>query len=406
MRRLPNQFLPILVLLPLVGCGFSPGAPGEASGTGGGTGAGSGAAGTIGNNLGAGLAGSDVVLSGTGGTSTTCGQAAVTINPLPPDILIVEDRSGSMNDDQTDTPCNGGCGAMSKWALVTAAINQVAMGTDTMVNWGLKFFADADAQCGVNAGVAVGIAARTSGAIATAITASTSGNGGVMNGSYTPTRKAVNAGDAYLMGLKDTNPKYLLLATDGLPNCPDNCTGNACTNTPNAAETAAVEASITAAQADGFKTFVVGIATGTDPSANTALNGFAMAGGEAQPGGATQYYSVTDTASLVTALNKIVGIIASCTIDVSKVPTDALANFKISATDANGNPVEITDYTFDPMGTGAPPLPRPNNIILDPNGVSCMSLGNGSYKNFQFNYACAGAKVCIDKNADGTCAGQ
>jgi hypothetical protein len=401
MRRLPNQFLPILVLLPLVGCAFAPGPAGEASGKGGNSSTGVGTAGTsgIGNPLSG--SGGDVGLTGTGGTAGQCGQAAVTINPLPPDILIVEDRSGSMNDDQTDTPCNGGCGATSKWALVTAAINQVVAATETQVNWGLKFFADADAQCGVNGGAAVGVATKTSVPIAAAITASTSGNGGVMNGSYTPTRKAVNAGDAYLMGVQDTNPKYLLLATDGLPNCPDNCTGNACTNTPNAAETAAVEASITAAQGDGFKTFVVGIATGADQSANTALNGFAMAGGEAQTGAATQYYSVTDTASLVTALNKIVGIVASCTIDVSKVPPAALGNFKISATDANGNPVEIKDYTFDPPNTGAPPLPAPNNIILDPNGTSCMSLTNGSYTNFKFNYACAGQTICIDPNDPG-----
>src|ERR1022692_770282 len=153
MRRLPNQCLPIFVLLPLIGCGFSPGAPGEASGTGGNSTV-SGTAGTSGisNPLGS---GGDVGITGTAGTTGTCAQAAVTINPLPPDILIVEDRSGSMNDDQTDTTCNGGCGARSKWALVTAAINQVVMGTDTKVNWGLKFFADADAQCGVNGGVAV-----------------------------------------------------------------------------------------------------------------------------------------------------------------------------------------------------------------------------------------------------------
>jgi hypothetical protein len=248
------------------------------------------------------------------------------------------------------------------------------------------------------------VAPQTHTQVAAAITASTKANGGVNNGSYTPTRKAVNAGSAYLATVQDTNPKYLLLATDGLPNCPDGCGGNSCTTTPNQAETTAVETAITAAQTAGFKTFVVGIATGSDAAANTALNGFAMAGGEPQAGAATQYYSVTDTASLVAALNKIVGIIASCTIDVSQVPPSALANFKISATDANGNPVEITDYTFDPPGTGAPPLPAPNNIILDPNGVSCMSLGNGSYTNFQFNYACVGQPICIDKKADGTCA--
>lgn len=123
MRRLPNQCLPIFVFLSLVGCGFSPGMPGEASGTGGASSTGSGTAGVTGISTGQGLTGGDVGITGTGGTSTTCGQAAVTINPLPPDILIVEDRSGSMNDDQTDAPCTGGCGARSKWALVTAVIN-------------------------------------------------------------------------------------------------------------------------------------------------------------------------------------------------------------------------------------------------------------------------------------------
>ena len=59
--------------------------------------------------------------------------------PLPPDILIVQDRSGSM-DWSADATCMRNCGANSRWSQVTAALNQVVGTTDTTVNWGLKFF--------------------------------------------------------------------------------------------------------------------------------------------------------------------------------------------------------------------------------------------------------------------------
>ncbi|HZL17015.1 MAG TPA: vWA domain-containing protein [Polyangia bacterium] len=399
MYRLPNQILfGLLSLVPLVGCAFSPGTPGEETGTGGAssTGSGVGSGGVSGITTGQGLTGGDIGITGSAGTMS-CGQATVPIMPLPPDILIVQDRSGSMDDDQNDATCNGGCGAKSKWALVTAAINQVVSGTDTTVNWGLKFFADANAQCGVNAGVAVGVGPGSGPAVATAITGSTTATGGVVNGSYTPTRAAVDAASAYLSTLTDPNSKYILLATDGLPNCPEGCTGNSCTNTPNAAETANVEASITAAQAANFKTFVVGIATSSDAAANTALNGFAMAGGEPQAGAATQYYSVTDTASLVTALNKIVGIIASCTISLSSAPT-GFTNVVISATDASGKPVAIP---MDPTNGWSYDANKANVIL---NGTACADLQNGTYSDFNFNYACKGVVICIDKNPDGTCA--
>jgi hypothetical protein len=400
MRRLLNlALLCPLLMLPVVGCSFTPGEAGQTGSAGSSpAGSGVGSGGVSGTGTGLTGSGGDIMVTGTAGTGTSCGQGNVPIMPLPPDILLVEDRSGSMDDDQNDAACNnGGCGATSKWALITAAINQVVSTTDTTVNWGLKFFADADAQCGVSANVAVGVASGTGPAVATAITGSTKANGGVNNGSYTPTRAAVTAASAYLGTLTDTNPKYILLATDGLPNCPMGCNGNNCTTTPNAAETTQVENAITAANTAGFPTFVVGIATASDAAANTALNGFATAGGEPQTGAATSYYSVDDTASLVTALNKIVGIIASCTISLAGAPA-GLTNIAISATDANGNAVVIpkdatNGWSFDTNMT---------NVIL--NGTSCSSLQGGAYSNFVFNYACEGQQICIDKQPDGSCA--
>ena len=54
-----------------------------------------------------------------------CGQTSVSVMPLPPDILIVQDRSLSMTDDSNARPACGGtangdgiCGAASKWAQI------------------------------------------------------------------------------------------------------------------------------------------------------------------------------------------------------------------------------------------------------------------------------------------------
>ena len=388
-----QQCVRLLSILSTVGCSFAPGSSVGASSTGTGTGVGSGNAGSSGVGTGTGLTGGDI--TGTGGTGgmATCGQMNVGIMPLPPDILIIQDRSGSMDDNSSDQTCNGGCGATSKWAQITAAINNVVSQTDTTVNWGLKFFADQDATCGVNPGVAVPVAPMNSGPIAAAITASTSANGGVANGSSTPTAQAVGAGTTYLGTLTDPNSKYLLVATDGLPNC---ATGNG-KGRGNGDNSPATEQAIAAALAAGYPTFVVGIATTSDATATATLNAMAVNGGEPQTGGMTSYYSVTDTASLETALNKIIGIVASCTISLVTAPT-GFTNVAISAIDASGNTVVIVQ---DPTNGWSYDATKANVIL---NGTACTDLQNGTYSNFQFYYACAGTTICIDKNAAGKCA--
>src|SRR5262249_52011866 len=150
-----------------------------------------------------------------------------------------------------------------------------------------------------SAAPAVPVGAGNARAIAGAI----SGTG--PNGN-TPTRDAITTGAAYLMSVADSNPKYLLLATDGLPNCPAGCSltnpSSACTMTAPPAEGRAAPDAGAAAAAGGFPTFVVGVGmTGADAT----LNAMAMAGGRPQTGAATAFYAVTDTTSLVTALNAI-----------------------------------------------------------------------------------------------------
>jgi len=392
----------ILVLLASAaasgGCGFSPGSASQISGSGG-SGSGTGGVGLSGGTGGVGLSGGstggdssgsggDVGITGSGGTS--CGQTNVDIMPLPPDILIVQDRSLSMTDDNNDKPCaggsasgNGNCGAASKWSQTTTALDTVLGQTDASVNWGLYWLGDEAAQCGVSANPAVKIEPAGFNDISGAFAANT------FNGQPgTPTAAVMNAAVTYMKTLTDPNPKYLLLATDGEPNCP------AGANTLNTNDDTGAEMAVANAFTAGFPTFVVGIATTSDPGATTALNAMAVAGGEPQANAATQYYAVTDSASLVTALDSILGIVASCKVSLAGAPSN-LANVAVSAENPSGARVEITQdptngWSFD--ATKA-------NIVL--NGTACDELQSGTYKNFQFIYACAGVTICID-NCPGT----
>ena len=114
--------------LVVVGCGFSPGKPV------------SGSAGTNGATLAAAASPASATSAAPPpagrpdrpGRQMGCATFPKSSSKLPPDILIVLDASGSMNEDQTNTSCgNQGCGATSKWALMVPAINQVVTDTQT-----------------------------------------------------------------------------------------------------------------------------------------------------------------------------------------------------------------------------------------------------------------------------------
>src|SRR5258708_39719121 len=143
------------------------------------------------------------------GNGPTCGVRTFGLQKVPPDLLIVLDKSGSM-DESADATCRRNCGAMAKWPTMTAAINQVVMQTEATIRWGLNFF-PGDRQCGVNAMPAVPSAHMNAMAINTAI-AGTNPNGA------TPTAAAVAGASMYLTTLADPNPKFILLATDRVTN--------------------------------------------------------------------------------------------------------------------------------------------------------------------------------------------
>ena len=383
--------VPCLVPCVLAGCGFKAAGSGPTGAGGIDAGMSTGSGGSAGSRGSGGHLGTGgTVVVGTGGAGDTgsggdvgfvdaatpnCGQTSVSVMPVPPDILIVQDKSLSMSMDPSGGNCAptapAGC---SKWAQVSAAMDTVVMATQGTVNWGLIFFGS-DNMCGVNTTPIVSIAPNNY----TAVSAAYAGN---QPSSYTPTESAVDAAAAYMKTVPDQNPKYLLLATDGIPNCKPGDRTVTDDDSPGAT-TAVMNAS-----AAGFPTFVVGIG---DTMGDATLNMFAMAGGEPQTGSAdgNLFYEVNSTSDLVAALTKIVGQATSCSFPLTGVSGD-LEKVAVSAKDASGNTIEIMQ---DAVNGWSYTDPTKTAIIL--NGDACNNLKSVTYTGFQFIYTCSTGIITI-----------
>jgi hypothetical protein len=226
----------------------------------------------------------------------------------PPNILIVLDRSASMNDTFDGMTCPGtyGCGVTSKWSLMTTAMEQVLPLEETKVNWGLKFFAEGGGlstdACVVLSGVEIAPQVASAAMIAFRLEATHA------SGS-TPTTAAISAAATYLSSLNDGAPKFILLVTDGIPTCGvAPCAGAAPGSLNQCDDANAIAAVKSAYDTLGISTFVVGVGMDVG-SGDATLAAMAIAGG--QPRSANpSYYPVESGADLIAAFTTIAGLAA------------------------------------------------------------------------------------------------
>ena len=360
MRHPGWKFIALVLMVAPLGCNLDPGTLGNGTGSGGSPPSGASGASGCGDPAGGG----------------NCGQTSVPIAPLPPDVLIVQSKALSMADGWDDQPCQGGCGANSKWSQTSGAVTAVVAATDSTINWGLDFYGVS--ACGTTSTPYVALGPMNSQAISNAFAANQPASGN-------PIETAVNDAATYMLTLTDPDPKYLLLVTDGLPNCMPGDTST------TADDSLGAEAAVLNARMAGVRTFVVGLGTSADPTVTATLDQLALNGGEAQAGGTTSYFAVADSASLEEALTAIVGAAASCTLPLIDVPT-ALTDVAVSATDSSGKNVGIPQD-----GSDGWTFTDSNRVAITLNGSACANLRSGAYTNFQLVYACAGVIICIDQ---------
>jgi hypothetical protein len=239
---------------------------------------------------------------GFGGPSTNnpppnCGKADFDLERKPASLMLVLDRSGSMDnkpDGQT----------LTKWQLTTASVDQIANQTNADISWGLKTFPEGTANCAVTPTIPVQIAPMNYTAVSGAIAADTP------DGDGTPTGDAIKAATQYLMGVNTGGAKYMLLATDGDPTC---------SGSPSPIGYAVAQ--LQAAVQMGIHTFVIGIGTGSDSDANLAA--MADAGGEARHVVNPldkKFYPANSQQELLSALGTITGNVIGCVFPLATKP--------------------------------------------------------------------------------------
>ena len=378
--------IPLLVALPVIGgcAGAKPvqsvagegGSGATGTGTGGATGSGgrqtTGSGGV--NTTGSGGGGGDVGPTTDAG-DPNCGLYQFEPTPKAADILLVLDRSASMKDPINDTST-----APSKWSVVVPTLSSVVNSTDTSVLWGMKSFPEGSGSAcvagSVTSNIDVKVAATNATAVTAAITATTDeGNG-------TPTGDAINAAVTYLSMLTDTNPKYILLATDGEPSC----AAIPSSEGTSAARPYAVTAVMNAKTA-GFPTFVIGI--GTTSSDTTTLNQLGDAGGEVPAGAsnplAPHFYLASDMTTLTSALGAITGQISTCLFPLASPPPVRNDGTKVGVYVG----ASMTRIKYDATMTDGWAYTDANDTAIQVFGNSCAMIQAAGAGAVQIIFGCA-----------------
>ena len=299
------------------GSGGTSVASGEAdpnSGTTGGIAATGGSASTTGQEGGAPGGG-----SGASDSQEVCEVLRVASNRIPPDMLIILDRSTSMQDLFVD-----------RWGPSVSGIKRITASLEDVIDFGLMKFPGGgnctasaldpigqlacqnQAQCAAGS-LDVPIAANSAAAIAAALD-------NVQLVASTPTAATLQAahsllGNQFVTPDQQQAPAYVLLVTDGAPNCG---TGGFGLPVLLANDVQASVDQVASMAQDGIKTFVLGYGTKSDPGLSAALDRMAVAGNT----GDAAHRAIEDEASLVAAFEEIAGRAVSCEYVLETAPSD------------------------------------------------------------------------------------
>ena len=226
--------------------------------------------------------------------------------PAQGEVFFVIDRSGSM-----DWPAVGT--TRTRWEELLSATDSVLPMLDAlpmgMLTFPLLTGTAETGNCMVASTPDIPTALGTRSAIASRLIAADPRAGD------TPTPQAFRTVQEYLAGTSSSRERFVILATDGLPE-------------PNCGSTlpATVTAIANLRSSLGIDTYVIGI-VGPDRSGDTSgipalrdgLNQMADAGGRARPG-ATRYYEAVDGAALSTALRTVIANATDCRFTLSSAP--------------------------------------------------------------------------------------
>lgn len=222
---------------------------------------------------------------------------------IPPNLLIVLDRSCSMKTLVNGTP---------KWTIAVGAIDKLLTSYNARIRFGLTLFPDIEGgECGQGA-IPIPVAPGNETKIDDLLTKSLD-----KADPYYPDGPCVtNIDTAMKQAATETalddpdRDSFVLLATDGKQaGC--NAAGG---------DTGTTQIITDLFQKRGVPTFVIGFGSEVDPA---QLNVFAEAGGVTTGDPTTKFYLAEDQASLEAAMQTIASKTLSCVMNLDQPPPDA-----------------------------------------------------------------------------------
>lgn len=274
------------------------------------------------------------------GPEPTCGVQDFNRERKPSEVILVLDRSGSMENRLAT--------GESKWEATVPTVINAIEATNSEIWWGYKSYPELDETKGcapesIVPTIHSPIAENNTAAVIAQIQATTP------LGDGTPTGHAIKFALDYLLErqLMSDAPKFILLATDGEPNCSGPSGSNPLDYT--------VE-QIGAALAAGFPTFVIGVDT-TREKSRANLNAMAVAGGKPRPNTNLDpttphdsFYLASTQAEVQAAFASITGSIASCVFELDPpppVPENIAVDFNGVRADRDPARLNGWEYTKD-----------------------------------------------------------
>jgi len=290
---------------------------------------------------------------------------------LPPKVMLVLDRSGSMKmhseDDQygccvtsTDTTCegydpNGSC----KWNTLKHLLLDTGGLLDTTKNearFGLAIFPNEDTSADACSSGQV-LVDVGQGSNIDPITQAL-GSASLVPAGGTPTASTLLdvANDAAFVADEKDTSRYVILITDGMPNCNTlldpatcQCTSPVCNVTPlNCLDDVRTVDAVKTLFDKGVTTFVIGFGTATNnPAAAQVLNDMATAGGTANS------FQADNASDLKAVLDSLVKVqTAPCVFPLAQAPQNPDGLIVILSNTQDSSEVVLSrgsqwDYTDD-----------------------------------------------------------
>jgi len=324
--------------------------------------------------------------------ATNCGGSKLQAEPRPVNVVVLLDRSLSMN-----TPLSA-AQATTRWQAMREALKAALTATQNKISFGLKLFPDSTGDCTVaqpGLAVAPGLGASAVAEIDQAIADAIPAGGTPVSAALDQLIDYYSLADAATLA----GDNVVLLATDGAPNCngaltceqatcianienPEQ-TQNICQYDPaQCLDATATIAKVKALQDRGIGTVVLGIPGTEYAQYREILNQMALAGGLFNGDPNFYYYPVSADAGvqgLTSTLERITkGLIKSCLLQLTSVPQDyGLLNVSIDG-------VRIPQSGMD--GWDVDQTTSPPTVVLK--GSTCGTITTRGAESVEIIYGC------------------